>query len=372
MYLQRLILSDFKNIQEGDLSFSSKVNCFSGNNGAGKTNLLDAIYYLSMTKSYFTQSDTQSIRFGAPLFSLSGYYVFDQTPCEHIVCAAEIEGGKYVKRNGKSYNRFSEHVGLVPLVMVSPSDTILIHSPAEERRRFINVLLSQMDSVYISCLQQYNRILAQRNHCLRHGNYTAEMMEVLEIQLAEKGAIIYEQRAKWCAHLAPEASAYYGLLSGHQEEVGLIYHSDLTSATMPTLLNESRQQDQMLRYTTCGIHRDDIVFTLNGRPIKRFGSQGQQKTFLIALKLAQFEIMKQRTGLTPILLLDDVFDKLDMDRVAHLLELVVQTHFGQIFITDSNKSRIEALVHDITNEHAFFDVAQGVVTRWSTTENGSL
>ncbi|MCL1973963.1 MAG: AAA family ATPase, partial [Bacteroidetes bacterium] len=195
MHLQRLIISDFKNIREADLLFSSKMNCFLGNNGAGKTNLLDAIYYLSMTKSFFGQNDTQSVRFGAPLFSLSGFYFFEDAPQEHIVCVAEAGGVKSVKRNGKNYARFSEHLGMLPLVVVSPSDTLLIHAPAEERRRFMNVLLSQIDSVYMTCLQQYNQVLAQRNHCLRQGWYKADMMEALEAQLSAKAAVIYDKRA---------------------------------------------------------------------------------------------------------------------------------------------------------------------------------
>ncbi|MCL2738044.1 MAG: DNA replication/repair protein RecF [Bacteroidales bacterium] len=367
MHLQRLILSDFKNIREADLLFSSKMNCFLGNNGAGKTNLLDAIYYLSMTKSYFGHSDTQSIRFGASLFSLSGHYVFEDALQEHIVCTTEAGGLKCVRRNGKNYSRFSEHLGLLPLVVVSPSDTLLIHAPAEERRRFMNVLLSQMNSVYMAYLQQYNQVLAQRNHCLRQEDYRADIIEALDAQLAAKAELIYGRRADLCALLGPQVSRYYGLLSGHQEETGLAYKSDLAHNSLLALFDESRQKDRLLRYTTCGIHRDDVVFRLNEHPIRRFGSQGQQKTFLVALKLAQFEIMKQHRGIAPLLLLDDVFDKLDVERVAHLLELVVQTHFGQIFITDSNTSRIEGVVHEITNERAFFDVAKGVVNRLAST-----
>ena len=360
MHLQRLILSDFKNIREADLSFSSKMNCFLGNNGAGKTNLLDAIYYLSMTKSYFGQSDTQSICFGSLLFSLSGYYLFEEALQEHIVCVVEAGGSKNIQRNGKNYTRFSEHLGLLPLVVVSPSDTMLIHSPAEERRRFMNVLLSQMDSIYMSCLQQYNQVLAQRNHCLRQGYYRADLMEALEVQMGVKAAVIYEKRAQICNLLAPLIGKYYGILSGHQEEIALNYKSDLALRPLSVLLEESRQRDRLLHYSTCGVHRDEVVFMMNGHPIRRFGSQGQQKSFLVALKLAQFEIMKQSRGEAPMLLLDDVFDKLDMDRVAHLLELVVQPHFGQIFITDSNKSRIEGVVQELTDEHTFFNITGGI------------
>jgi len=362
MHLQRLLLTDFKNIRSADITFSPSVNCFSGNNGAGKTNLLDAIHYLSMTRSYFSQIDTHSIFFGAPFFSVSGYYIFDEVPSEHIICTMEVTGDKSVKRNGKSYGRFSEHLGLLPIVMVSPSDTLLIDAPAEERRRFMNVLLSQIDISYLSVLQQYNKILTQRNHYLKQGGYNAGMTEALDIQLSVKASLIYEKRAALCMQLAPEAGKYYATLSGQAETLNLSYRSELAHTSLELLLKDSFSRDQALGYTSQGIHRDEVVFLLNGQPVRKFGSQGQQKTFLLALKLAQFEVMKRHTGKAPILLLDDVFDKLDMNRVSHLLQLVAQEQFGQIFITDSNKSRIEGIIDGITREYAFFDVNNGIIT----------
>jgi recF protein len=363
MYLHRILITDFKNIREAALTFSPKINCFSGNNGAGKTNILDAIYYLSVTKSYFGQTDTQSIRFGAPFFALSGHYHFDQAPQEHIHCAVKADGEKTMKRNDKVYARFSEHLGLLPLVMVSPSDTQLIHAPAEERRRFMNVLLAQVDVPYLSLVQQYNQVLLQRNRYLKEGMNAADVLSVLDKQLSDKGQAIYEKRKTLCEVLAPEVEKYYGLLSGKQEVVGLQYRSDLDEAALEELLQASLARDQFLHYTSQGVHRDDMLWSIDGHPIKKFGSQGQQKTFLVALKLAQFEIMKTRSGLSPLLLLDDVFDKLDMDRVAYLLRLVVNAHFGQIFLTDSNKARIENVVHEITDDHAFFKVSAGEVTQ---------
>ena len=361
MHLQRLLLTDFRNIRSADITFSKSVNCLSGNNGAGKTNLLDAIHYLSMTRSYFGQIDTQSISFGASLFSVSGYYLFEDAPSEHIVCVTEANGEKSVKRNEKSYQRFSEHLGLLPIVMVSPSDTLLINAPAEERRRFMNVLLSQMDIIYISVLQQYNKILAQRNHYLRQGGVVAGVMEALDAQLSAKATVIFEKRTALCRQLAPEASKYYAILSGRAEELGLSYRSDLENTPLEWLLKEAYSRDCLLGYTSHGIHRDDMVFLLDGQPVRKFGSQGQQKTFLVALKLAQFEVMKQRSGVAAILLLDDIFDKLDMNRVSYLLQLVAQEHFGQIFITDSNKARIEGVIDECTNEYAFFDVENGAI-----------
>ena len=361
MHLHRLLLTDFKNIRSSDITFTQSVNCFSGNNGAGKTNLLDAIYYLSMTRSYFGQMDTQAISFGAPFFSISGYYLFGNALSEHIVCVAEATGEKSIKRNGKSYGRFSEHLGLLPVVMVSPSDTLLIHAPAEERRRFMNALLSQMDIGYLVVLQQYNKILIQRNHYLKQGGNSIEMTEALDLQLSAKAAVIYEKRASLCRQLAPEAEKYYATLSGRSEEFSLLYRSDLDNSSLETLLKESFMRDQMVGHTSRGIHRDEVLFLLNGQSVRKFGSQGQQKTFLLALKLAQFEVMKQRIGVAPILLLDDVFDKLDMNRVSYLLQLVAKEHFGQIFITDSNKARIEDMIGAFTDEYAFFDVDKGEI-----------
>ena len=361
MHLQRLILTDFKNIRSADITLSKSVNCFSGNNGAGKTNVLDAVHYLSMTRSYFGQTDAHAIFFGAPFFALSGFYHFENAPSEHIVCVAEAAGEKSVKRNGKVYTRFSEHLGLIPIVMVSPSDTLLINGSAEERRRFMNVLLSQMDIEYLSVLQHYNKVLAQRNHYLKQGVYTQDVMEALNVQLSVKATELHAKRTALCAQLAPEAEKYYATLSGDAEKLGLVYRSDLEHACLEDLLKEALPRDRMLGYTSQGIHRDDVELMLNEQSVRKFGSQGQQKTFLVALKLAQFEVMKQRSGKAPILLLDDIFDKLDMNRVSFLLQLVAQDHFGQIFITDSNKARIEGVIDRFTNEYSFFDVENGAI-----------
>ena len=361
MYLQRLLLTDFKNIRSADITFSQRVNCFLGHNGAGKTNMLDAIHYLSMTRSYFAHTDTQAICFGAPFFSISGYYLFENAPGEHIVCLAEANGPKSVKRNGKIYERFSEHLGLLPLVMISPLDTLLIHAAAEERRRFMNAFLSQMDVSYLSVLQQYNKILSQRNRYLKQREFRSDMMEVFDHQLSTKADVIHEKRAALCRQLAPEAEKYYAILSGRSEELSLSYRSDIDHSPLERLLKESIGRDQMIGYTSQGIHRDEVAFMLNGKPVRKFGSQGQQKSFLAALKLAQFEVMKQRIGVAPILLLDDIFDRLDMNRVHNLVQLVTQSHFGQLFITDCNKAGIEEAILRYADEHVFFDMDNGEV-----------
>ncbi|MDR2585169.1 MAG: DNA replication and repair protein RecF [Prevotellaceae bacterium] len=361
MYLKRLILTDFKNIRCADVTFSSKVNCFLGRNGAGKTNLLDAVHYLSMTRSYFGQSDQYAIRFDAPYFSLSGSYLFDDAPGEQIVCVTEASGTKSIKRNDKSYERFSEHIGLLPLVMISPLDTLLIHSAAEERRRFLNVLLSQIDVTYLSLLQQYNKILSQRNHYLKQKAFTAQMTETFDIQLSSRAALIYEKRAALCCLLGPQAERYYSILSGQKEEVSLSYCSDLEHYPLEIKLRDSFDRDQMLGFTSFGIHRDEVALMLNGKPVRKFGSQGQQKTFLLALKLAQFEVMKLRCGLAPILLLDDLFDRLDANRVYRLMQLVTQDHFGQVFITDCNKAGIEESLCAFSPEYLLFDVENGEI-----------
>lgn len=368
MYLKRIIISDFKNIREAELEFSPRVNSISGNNGEGKTNLLDAIYYLSMTKSYFNSSDVYTFPYGKNRSALNGTYITgDSAAEERISLGIQSDSGKIVKRNGKTYERISEHIGLIPIVMVSPSDTQLVNGGAEERRKFINSLLSQTDKEYLYRIQRYNQLLAQRNRLLKQPEMTADLLQTITERMSPDALYIYNRRAELSTDMKKIAGEYYAALCGSNESVSLEYTSDLREyaqfgdEALCRLLGEAAQRDAILKYTTAGIHRDDIEFSIMGHPLKRCGSQGQQKSFLIALKLAQFTLMKRLHSVEPILLLDDVFDKLDMQRVEYLLKLVSGEGFGQIFITESNKVRLERLSAAISSDIKFFEVKGGVL-----------
>lgn len=363
MYLKRILISNFKNIREADLCFSRKINCISGNNGEGKTNLLDAIYYLSMTKSYFNSSDSYTFTFGESFSALNGGYVMDDSTEENISVGIKAGGEKIVKRNGKAYQRVSEHIGSIPIVMVSPSDTSLINGGGEERRKFINSILSQVDKEYLRRVMRYNQLLAQRNKLLKMPGIQSDLLETLNERMGPDAHYIYMKRRELCLSLQEMAKEFYAKLSGAKEEVSLEYISDLHDVdgnSLEALFVKNYEKDVVLKYTSSGIHRDDVVFTLGGHPIKRCGSQGQQKSFLIALKLAQFTLMKRLHGCAPILLLDDVFDKLDMQRVEYLLSLVASDEFGQIFISDSNKVRMSKIAQSVTKELQAFEVISGV------------
>lgn len=359
MYLRRISVSNFKNIGDAQLEFSRKINCISGNNGEGKTNLLDAIYYLSMTKSFFSSTDAYTFMFGEDAAALNGSYVLDDDTEDVISIGVKREGEKIVKKNAKVYKRISEHIGRYPIVMVSPADTVLVNGSGEERRKFLTLILSQTDKEYLKRMQSYNQLLLQRNKLLKMPQISWELMDTIDFQMSLHADYIYTQRDRLCGMLLEKAIGYYSALSGSKEDVSMEYVSDLRAGALDTLLKECREKDSFLKFTSVGIHKDDIEFILNGMPLKKCGSQGQQKSFLVALKLAQFELMKQATGAAPILLLDDVFDKLDMQRVEYLLGLVAGDSFGQIFISDSNKVRMASIVERFTDECRSFEVAAG-------------
>ena len=380
MYLKRVIISNFKNIRTADLSFSPKINCISGNNGEGKTNLLDAIYYLSMTKSYFNSSDSYTFTFGESSTAINGTYVREDKTEDKISIGIKSGGEKSVRKNDKSYPRVSEHIGAIPIVMVSPSDTSLINGSGDERRKFINAILSQVDKEYLRRVMRYNQLIAQRNKLLKMERISFELLETINERMAPDAAYIYAKRENLCNRLQVLIKEYYSKLSGAKEEISLKYLSDLEEfiISFPTdlpdenqdtyicndeallkLFDKTKERDAVLRYTSAGVQRDDVEFLLGNHPIKKCGSQGQQKSFLIALKLAQFTLMKELHGCTPILLLDDVFDKLDMQRVEYLLGLVASDSFGQIFITDSNKVRMAKIASSITDNVTSFEVVSG-------------
>lgn len=361
--LKKIVVQDFRNIELAELAFSSNINCFSGNNGEGKTNLMDAIYYLSMTKSAFASSDKYVFRHGCDSFSLAGTYGMDSGPDSLFAIRVRPGGEKKLRRDDKLYSRISEHIGALPVVMVSPADTSLVSESGEERRRFTNAVLSQMDRRYLADIQQYNRLLLQRNKMLREQVSDPDLFAVLDVRMAGFAASVHQARKRFAESLSPVVTAYYRLLSGGREEVSVSYESDLDDGPLDELLERYRDRDRALRHTTAGIHRDDLLFSMDGHPIRRCGSQGQQKSFLVSLKFAQYELMKEGYGFAPILLLDDVFDKLDMHRISNLLAMVAGQDFGQIFITDSNKVRLKGIVDGITEDRAYFDTVGGTFIR---------
>lgn len=358
MYLKKISISNFKNIEQSDLSFSQNLNCLVGNNGEGKTNLLDAVHYMSITKSFFGNTDLQNIRHGEQYFIINGTY--DRKNAEEkIYCAMKRGDSKVFKRNDKEYSRFSDHVGYIPIVMISPTDISLIVDSGDERRRYINSVISQLNASYLDSLIKYNRVLMQRNKLLKQMDKNGDVIEVLNAQLSEYGNIIYQFRKQFIDDIKPYFSQTYAQVSGEKEAVSLEYKSDLHYGDLADLLASSYEKDCVMQHTTVGIHRDDVSMKMNDYPIKKIGSQGQQKTFLIALKLTQYYYFEKQTGISPILLLDDIFDKLDMQRVERLINLVASNNFGQIFITDSNKTRLDKILARQQNDYKLFEVQQG-------------
>lgn len=357
--LEKIVISDFRNIELQELEFSPNINCISGNNGEGKTNLLDAVYYLSMTKSAFASSDKFTFRHGTEEFSIAGTYRMENGLASRFALKMTTKGEKKVKRDDKPYNKVSEHVGVLPVVMVSPADISMVSESGEERRKFVNAVLSQMDHEYLVALQQYNRLLLQRNKMLKDMNPDRSLLEVIDMRMAALADPIYKARKKFVEDLKPIVSEYYRLVSGGSEEVDITYETEMDKAPLDQLLAASYDRDRALRYTSSGLQRDDFGFTMDGWPLRRHGSQGQQKSFLVSLKFAQYEIMKRSYGFAPLLLLDDVFDKLDMGRISNLLQMVSGKDFGQIFITDSNKVRMSGIVDALTQDRAYFETSAG-------------
>jgi DNA replication and repair protein RecF len=361
--LEKIVISDFRNIQLQELEFSPNVNCISGNNGEGKTNLLDAIHYLSMTKSAFASSDRFTFRHGTEEFSLSGTYRMENGTSSRFGIRMTSKGEKKVRRDDKPYSKVSEHIGLLPIVMVSPADISMVSDSGDERRRFVNAVLSQMDREYMASLQQYNRLLLQRNRMLKEMEPDRSLLEVIDMRMGMLAEPIYQARNRFVKDIVPIVAEYYKALSGDSEQVNIEYDTELSKAGLEQILAASYDKDRVLKYTTSGIQRDDFLFTMNGHPIRRYGSQGQQKSFLVSLKFAQYEIMKKNYGFAPILLLDDVFDKLDMGRISNLLQMVASNDFGQIFITDSNKVRMSGIVDRLTQDRAYYETQAGQFTR---------
>ena len=356
--LRKIVVQDFRNIVLQELSFSPNVNCISGNNGEGKTNLLDAIYYLSMTKSAFPAPDRLNWRYGTSGFALGGTYGMENGT-ESQVSIKVTDGEKKLVRDSKPVQRLSDHIGLLPVVMVSPGDTVLVSEGGEDRRRLCNAVLSQMDREYLAAVQAYTRLLAQRNKVLKEDKPGMELLDVLDLKMEPLAARIVKARKQFTEDLQPVVADYYRLISGGGESVSLEYRSDVADTPMAQLFAAKRERDLALRFTASGPQRDDFLFLMNGHPIRHAGSQGQQKSFLVALKFAQYSIMRKAYGFPPILLLDDVFDKLDLGRISNLIGMVAGADFGQIFITDTDSSRLSGIVDRITKDRAYFDTVNG-------------
>ena len=364
MFLKNLQLHNFKNIAEADMDFSARVNCFIGDNAAGKTNLLDAIYYLSFCKSYFNAIDSQNIRHEAPYFSITGRYDLNSHTTDTIQCVQKRSQKKSFKLNKKEYDRLSDHIGLYPLVMISPYDRDLINEGSDVRRRFIDSSISQFDKVYLDDLISYNRVLTQRNALLKNfaesRTFHAASLQIWDEQLAQLGMKIYPLRQQFLEAYTPVFDRYFQLISGGAERVEIHYETQLEKSSMAELLAESLQRDRASRFTNVGIHKDDLILNIQGYPVKKFGSQGQQKSFIVALRLAQYEYIRELKGYKPIMLLDDIFDKLDDKRVEQLIQLTSENNFGQVFITDTQRERIEHLLEKVNADHRIYHIRQGV------------
>jgi DNA replication and repair protein RecF len=362
MYLKQLSLINFKNYEDFEAQFSEKINCFVGNNGMGKTNLLDAIYYLSFCKSYFNTVDSQNIKHGESFFVLQGWFNKFEENIE-VHCGLKRGQKKIFKKNKIEYERLSEHIGAFPLVMISPSDSELIYESSEVRRRFLDGIISQYDKVYLDKLINYTHVLKQRNALLKHfyetRTFDAESLDIWDEQLIIFGTVILQKRLQFLEQFIPLFNHYYQFISESKEEVALHYQNSLEENDFKTTLANALPRDRAVGYTTIGPHKDDLEFTIAGFSLKKFASQGQQKSYLLALKLAQFDFIKKQKNTKPLLLLDDIYDKLDEQRFTKLLDLVSSDDFGQVFITDTHPERIQVLLNSKHIDAKLFLVENG-------------
>ena len=359
MILKKLSLLNYKNITENSFEFESKINAIVGKNGIGKTTILDAIYHLALGKSYFNPLSTQNIKHGEDFFVIDG--VFEkENRTEQIICSYKKAQKKVLKRNGKIYEKFSEHIGLIPIVIISPSDTDLIIEGSETRRKFIDNVISTFDVTYLNTLINYQKTLQQRNALLKYfalnQAFDADNLSIYNEQLSEFGQIIFKKRKEFLEQFVPVFQELYEVISENAEKVSIEYESQLHDDTLDNLLHQNIQKDRITQYTTVGIHKDDILFNISDFPVKKFGSQGQQKSFLIALKLAQFDFIKKHTKTLPILLFDDIFDKLDAFRVQQIVNMVNDDIFGQIFISDTHPERTENIIKQTHKSYKIFNI----------------
>jgi DNA replication and repair protein RecF len=373
MYLKKLSLTNFKNYEQAELEFSPKINCFVGNNGVGKTNILDAIHYLSLTKSFFNGIDSVNIRHGEDYFMIHGTFIRNEDE-DNIYCSFHKQKQKLLKRNGKEYQKLSDHVGRYPVVMISPADSALISEGSEERRKFMNKIISQYNAAYLDSVLKYNKALQQRNKLLKDfrasGNFDRDMLSIWDTQLVRFGNYAFGEREILVNELIPVFQEYYSFISNEKELVKLQYRSHLSDGDFTGSLQNAIGKDRILEYTTIGIHKDDLILEMNNFPVKSLGSQGQQKSYLVALKLAKFDYIKRKAGFSPILLLDDIFDKFDADRVEQIIRLVGNHRFGQIFITDTHQSRLHDILTTLESDYKLFRIGDKSIDE--VTGNGNL
>ncbi len=365
MILKRISVLNYKNLEQVELAFSAKLNCFFGQNGMGKTNLLDAIYFLSFCKSAGNPIDSQNIRHDQDFFVIQGFYENADGSPEEIYCGMKRRQKKRFKRNKKEYPKLSEHIGFLPLVMVSPADSELISGGSEERRKFMDVVISQYDREYLDALIRYNKALLQRNALLKSDRpVDEEVFLIWEESMSQAGEVVFRKREAFIQEFIPIFQSFYSFISQDKEQVGLAYDSHARDASLLEVIRESRVRDQIMGYSLRGIHKDDLSMLLGDYPIKREGSQGQNKTYLIALKLAQFDFLRRMGVKVPLLLLDDIFDKLDATRVEQIVKLVSGDKFGQIFITDTNREHLDRILQGVGSDHKVFMVENGGIVEF--------
>lgn len=360
MILTKLSVINYRNIAEATIELSPKINCFIGRNGVGKTNILDAVYYLSFCRSSLNSIDSQNIRHGEDFFMIEGNYADEGGEPENIYCGMKRGAKKRFKRNGKEYKRLSEHIGLVPVVLVSPRDTMIIDGQSEERRRLMDMVIAQYDHTYVESLSRYSKALQQRNTLLKEEQEPdVALMEVLEEQMAEEGELLFSRRSSFIERLVPVFCHYYQLISDGREAVNIEYKSHCQHGKLLDIIRGGRDKDRIVGFSLHGVHRDELEFSIGGNAVKREASQGQNKTFAIALKLAQFDFLKETSSrTTPILLLDDIFDKLDAERVEKIVGIVADKGFGQIFVTDTNRSHLDSILESTSGDYKLFDVEE--------------
>ncbi|WP_311440207.1 DNA replication/repair protein RecF [Hoylesella buccalis] len=364
MILKKISILNYKNIQVADLTFSPKLNCLIGHNGEGKTNLLDAVCYLSFCRSAFNPIDSQVITHDRDFFVLDGLYLNDMGDEERIYCGMKRGTRKRFKRNQKEYKRLSQHIGLIPLIFVSPADTALIDGGSDSRRRFLDMVISQLDHSYIELLSRYNKALTQRNALLKaEQEPDGALMEILEQEMATQGEAIYAKRDAFVREFIPVFQTIYDHVSGCHETVSLQYISHAQRGPLLDVIQRDRHKDRAVGYSLHGVHRDDLEMMIGGYQLKREGSQGQNKTYVLALKLAQFDFLKRTaSSTTPLLLLDDIFDKLDAGRVERIVNMVAGDAYGQIFITDTNRDHLDSILSRHSFDYKLFEVVHGEIS----------
>lgn len=366
MYLSKLKLTQFKSYSAQAFEFSPRLNCLTGLNGVGKTNVLDAIHFLCLCKSHSGLNDKHLITHGESFFRLEGQ--FENEP-NSVKIVAKYQSGqrKEIERNGRAYERLIDYIGQYPVVMIAPDDVSLVQDGSEDRRRFMDATLSQISPDYLQNLLLYNALLKQRNALLKwfgeQKRFDAALLESVDRQIPAPAQIIYDQRRAFVARLEPAFLEYYAAISGSREKVGVRYDSDLEKGDFASILQETQEKDRILQRSSAGPHRDDLALFMDELPVKKFASQGQLKSFLLALRLAQYEVLRQQKQRAPILLLDDIFDKLDAERVRQLVSLLIEHDFGQIFITDTQRSRMESVISSFSGDYKMFEVPIAVEGR---------